>query len=115
MVGRSLNEARDIMAKKGLEGAELDRQARHRVFPGDRPSTSLAYSKLTPYVLGQIIALYEHRVFVEGVMLGINSYDQWGVELGKELANALSPVLSGEVSADNKDGSTRALIDFLKH
>ncbi|GFE64272.1 glucose-6-phosphate isomerase [Litoreibacter roseus] len=113
MVGRSLDEAREIMRKKGLEGDELERQARHRVFPGDRPSTTLAYPKLTPYVLGQIIALYEHRVFVEGVMLGINSYDQWGVELGKELATALSPILSGEVSAEGKDGSTRMLVEHL--
>ncbi|MGL4280415.1 MAG: glucose-6-phosphate isomerase, partial [Albidovulum sp.] len=63
--GRSLDEARGIMAKKGLTGDELDRQARHRVFPGNRPSTTLLYPKLTPYVLGQIVALYEHRVFVE--------------------------------------------------
>ncbi len=76
--------------RKGLTGAELDRQARHRVFPGNRPSTTLAYRLLTPFTLGQIIALYEHRVFVEGVILGINCFDQWGVELGKELALALA-------------------------
>jgi glucose-6-phosphate isomerase len=68
--GRSLDEARAIMAKKGLTGAELERQARHRVFPGNRPSTTLAYDRLTPFTLGQIIALYEHRVFVEGMVLG---------------------------------------------
>jgi glucose-6-phosphate isomerase len=112
--GRTLAEAMAIMAKKGLTGAELDRQARHRVFPGNRPSTTLAYPKLTPFVLGQIIALYEHRVFVEGVILGINSYDQWGVELGKELALALQPVLEGKVSADGKDGSTAALVNYLR-
>lgn len=114
MRGRSLDEARAIMAKKGLTGAELDRQARHRVFPGNRPSTTLAYPKLTPFTLGQIIALYEHRVFVEGVILGINSYDQWGVELGKELALALQPVLEGKVGTEGKDGSTAALVAFLK-
>ena len=114
MVGRSLTEATDIMAQRGLSGDELDRQARHRVFPGDRPSTTLVYPKLTPFVLGQIIALYEHRVFVEGVMLGINSYDQWGVELGKELANALTPVLRGEASDAEKDSSTRLLLDYLR-
>jgi glucose-6-phosphate isomerase len=95
MRGRSLEVARALMAAKGLTGAELERQARHRVFPGDRPSTTLIYERLTPHVLGQIIALYEHRVFVEGVILGINSFDQWGVELGKELALALEPVLTG--------------------
>ena len=111
--GRSLDEARAILARKGLAGAELDRQARHRVFPGNRPSTTLAYDRLDPFTLGRIIALYEHRVFVEGVILGINSFDQWGVELGKELALALQPILEGRESADGKDGSTRALVAWL--
>ena len=112
--GRSLAQATAIMAQKGLTGAELDRQARHRVFPGNRPSTTLAYPKLTPFTLGQIIALYEHRVFVEGVILGLNSYDQWGVELGKELAVALQPILEGRQSPAGKDGSTQALVAFLR-
>ena len=113
MRGRSLAEATAIMAQKGLTGAELDRQARHRVFSGNRPSTTLMYPRLTPYVLGQIIALYEHRVFVEGVILGINSYDQWGVELGKELALALQPIIEG-ADASAKDGSTQALVAYLR-
>ncbi len=113
MRGRSLDEARDIVAG-AFEGAELERQAAHRVFPGNRPSTTLVYPKLTPFVLGQIIALYEHRVFVEGVILGINSYDQWGVELGKELAKALEPVVAGEVSTDGKDGSTAMLVSTIR-
>ena len=113
MMGRSLDEARALMAAKGLEGAELERQARHRVFPGNRPSTTLVYPKLTPFVLGQIIALYEHRVFVEGVMLGINSFDQWGVELGKELAKSLEPLVEGgDVSAT--DASTAALLSAIR-
>ncbi|MEP5153047.1 glucose-6-phosphate isomerase [Planktotalea sp.] len=114
MKGRSLDEARAIMAAKGLSGDELERQARHRVFPGNRPSTTLLYPKLTPDVLGQIIALYEHRVFVEGVILGINSYDQWGVELGKELATALQPIVEGRESADGKDGSTQSLVSYMR-
>ena len=114
MRGRSLDEARGLMAQRGLAGAELDRQARHRVFPGNRPSLTLAYPKLTPRVLGQILALYEHRVFVEGVILGINSFDQWGVELGKDLALALEPMLDGTATTEGKDGSTRALIDWLR-
>ena len=64
-------------------------------------------------MLGRIVALYEHRVFVEGVILGLNSFDQWGVELGKELATALGPVVSGEASSEGKDPSTRALVDFV--
>ena len=114
MKGRSLVEATAIMAQKGLTGTELDRQARHRVFPGNRPSTTLAYTQLTPFTFGQIVALYEHRVFVEGVILGINSYDQWGVELGKELALALQPILEGTQDTKGKDGSTQSLIAYLR-
>ncbi|MEM6825816.1 MAG: glucose-6-phosphate isomerase [Pseudomonadota bacterium] len=113
MLGRSLDEARALMSAKGLTGAELDRQARHRVFKGNRPSTTLIYSMLTPYVLGQIIALYENRVFVEGAMLGINSYDQWGVELGKELAKSLEPLVAGG-DMSGADASTRALLSALR-
>ena len=82
--------------------------------PGTFLTTTLVYPELTPRVLGQIIALYEHRVFVEGVILGINSFDQWGVELGKELAVALQPMVEGRKDASEKDGSTRALLEFLK-
>ncbi len=114
MKGRDMEEARALMAAKGLTGAEGDRQAAHRVFPGDRPSVTLAYPLLDPFMLGQIVALYEHRVFVEGTVLGINSYDQWGVELGKELATALQPVIEGSQSADDKDASTAGLVDFLR-
>jgi len=114
MRGRSLAEATEIMAKKGLTGAELERQARHRVFAGNRPSTTLIYQRLTPFVLGQIIALYEHRVFVEGVILGINSFDQWGVELGKELALALQPMLEGRATPGANDGSTQELVAYWR-
>jgi len=113
MRGRTLDEARALMRAKGLEGAELDRQARHRVFPGNRPSTTLLIEKLTPFALGQIVALYEHRVFVEGVILGINSFDQWGVELGKELALKVEPLLKGE-SAPGHDASTEHLASLFR-
>jgi glucose-6-phosphate isomerase len=103
-----------MMAARGLHGDEAEAQARHRVFPGNRPSVTLAFDRLTPRRLGQIIALYEHRVFVEGVVLGINSFDQWGVELGKELATALGPVLSGDEGPEGKDGSTAGLVAFLR-
>ena len=113
MRGRSMDEARALMQAKGLTGAELERQARHRVFPGNRPSTTLIYPRLDPFTLGQIIALYEHRVFVEGVILNINSYDQWGVELGKELATSLQPVVEGTVPATGKDPSTAGLVRYV--
>ncbi|MDO9524498.1 MAG: glucose-6-phosphate isomerase [Gemmobacter sp.] len=114
MRGRSLDTARGMMAARGLVEAELDRQARHRVFPGNRPSVTLAYRKLTPQVLGMILALYEHRVFVEGIILGINSFDQWGVELGKELAVALEMLLVPGADDSAKDGSTRTLLAHLR-
>jgi glucose-6-phosphate isomerase len=112
MRGRSLDEARAKVADR-FEGAELERQAAHRVFAGNRPSTTLVYPKLDPFTLGQIIALYEHRVFVEGVVLGINSFDQWGVELGKELATSLQPVVEGAAPPTGKDGSTAQLVAFI--
>ncbi|TCP63348.1 glucose-6-phosphate isomerase [Rhodovulum bhavnagarense] len=114
MRGRPLAEAREIAARAGYVGEELERQARHRVFPGNRPSVTLIYPELDPRMLGQIIALYEHRVFVEGVILGINSFDQWGVELGKELANSLAPFLEGAEATDELDASTRALLRFVR-
>ena len=116
MRGRSLSEARAIVAGRGHDDAELDRQARHRVFEGNRPSSTLIYPQLTPDMLGRIVALYEHRVFVEGVILGINSFDQWGVELGKELATSLGPIVEGTQPATGKDGSTAALVAYaLRH
>lgn len=114
MRGRSYAEARALMREAGLEGVELEQQAAHRVFPGNRPSTTLIYDRLTPRRLGQIIALYEHRVFVEGVILGLNSFDQWGVELGKVLAVDVETVLSGAAEDSGKDGSTRQLVTFVK-
>ncbi|QFG37262.1 glucose-6-phosphate isomerase [Paracoccus pantotrophus] len=113
MRGRSLDEALDLMRAKGLTGAELERQARHRVFPGNRPSTTLLIPELAPYTLGQIVALYEHRVFAEGVILGINSFDQWGVELGKELALKLAPLLEGK-PASGHDPSTERLAGLVR-
>ena len=86
----------------------------HRVFPGNRPSTMLLYGKLTPRTFGRIIALYEHRVFVEGAIWGINSFDQWGVELGKELAKEMLPLVEG-AAPEGKDGSTAGLIHTLHH
>ena len=113
MRGRSLDAARALIAEQGLTGAELERQARHRVFPGNRPSTTLVIEQLTPFVLGQILALYEHRVFVEGVILGLNSFDQWGVELGKELALRLAPMLEGQ-DMPCHDPSTRHLVQIIR-
>ena len=116
MLGRSREDARAIAAKRGFTGEALEEMAGHLSFAGNRPSVTLAYPKLTPFVLGQLIALYEHRVFVEGVLWGLNSFDQWGVELGKELAVSLLPLVDGSAPADaheTKDGSTRGLLSKL--
>lgn len=114
MRGRSLDEARAMLAHIP-PGDERERQARHRVFAGNRPSVTLTYPRLDPHVLGQIVALYEHRVFVEGVLLGINSFDQWGVELGKERAVALAPWLAADAAIpETLDGSTRQLLAELQ-
>ena len=84
-----------------------------RVFPGNKPSTSIMAPRLTPSVLGQLIALYEHITFVQGVVWGINSFDQWGVELGKQLAKALTPAIAGDKEVlEQQDPSTKALIDY---
>ncbi|MCC7279608.1 MAG: glucose-6-phosphate isomerase, partial [Chromatiaceae bacterium] len=90
--------------------------APHRSFPGNRPTNTLLVEQLTPRALGSLIALYEHRIFVQGVIWGLNSFDQWGVELGKQLASVILGELErGEVGADH-DGSTAALLDYyLRH
>ncbi len=113
MQGQNLEKARAIATGQGYTGDELERQARHRVFPGNRPSTTLIYPLLDPFTLGQIIALYEHRVFVEGVILDIISFDQWGVELGKELATSLQPIVEGTQESTVEDPSTATLINFI--
>lgn len=113
MKGRTLEEARRQMLTKGMPLEEVDRVAPHRVFPGNRPSITLLYRKLDPRTLGRLIALYEHRVFVEGTLYGINSFDQWGVELGKELATALLPVVEGTEDAARSDASTAGLVRHI--
>ena len=111
MRGRDLDEARDTVRDR-FEGDELERQAKHRVFEGNRPSTTLTYALMDPRTLGAVVALYEHRVFVEGAMVGINSFDQWGVELGKVLAKSLEPLVDGG-DASGKDASTQGLLAAL--
>jgi glucose-6-phosphate isomerase len=109
MQGRSLEEAR----AQAREAGRPEWLAPHRVFPGNRPSLTLAYKKLTPDTLGRIIALHEHRIFVEAAIWNINAFDQWGVELGKELATALLPAVSGRGGAAD-DASTAGLVTFLQ-
>jgi glucose-6-phosphate isomerase len=89
----------------------------HRTFTGNRPTNTLMIEEVSPYTVGMLIALYEHKVFVQGVVWGINSFDQWGVELGKELAKALAPAIAGAPTAelDGHDSSTVGLVTaYLK-
>jgi glucose-6-phosphate isomerase len=113
MLGKSADEARAEKAPTAAAGFDADALARHRSFPGNRPSTTLVLESLTPHALGALIALYEHRVFTSGALWGINSFDQWGVELGKALANQLLPrFASGD--ANGLDASTAALLARLR-
>lgn len=114
MKGRTLDEAKAQLHDKGMDAATVEAIAPHRVFSGNRPSITIAYALLDPYTLGRIIALYEHRVFVEAQLYDINAFDQWGVELGKELATALLPVVQTGEGAEKRDGSTAALVAHLR-
>ena len=113
MKGRTLAEAKAQLTAKGMDEAKADKIAPHRVFSGNRPSITMVYDSLTPFSFGRLVALYEHRVFVEGVLFNINSFDQWGVELGKELATGLLPVVEGKESAAGHDSSTAGLVAAL--
>ncbi|MFC5421888.1 glucose-6-phosphate isomerase [Bosea eneae] len=113
MKGRTLEEAKAQLAKQGLSAEAAEQLAPHKVFPGNRPSVTIAYHKLDPFTLGRLIALYEHRVFVEAAVFDINAFDQWGVELGKELATALLPVIEGKAPAEVHDASTAGLARYL--
>jgi len=111
--GRTEEEVRAAMKAKGAVSGDIERLATHRTFPGDRPSTTIVHRHLDPYTLGRVVALYEHKVFVQGTIWDIDSFDQWGVELGKELAVNLIPSLDGEADA-SLDASTAGLISTIK-
>jgi glucose-6-phosphate isomerase len=114
MKGRTIEEARAQLVAKGMPESEVDRLAPHRVFPGNRPSITILYRRLDPASLGRLVALYEHRVFVEAQLFGINAFDQWGVELGKELATGLQPVVEGLQDAGDRDASTAGLVSHIR-
>ena len=113
LIGRTEGEVRAELAAKGLAPAEIDELAPQRTFPGDRPSSFILLDRLSPEALGALIALYEHKTFVEGVLWGVNSFDQWGVELGKTLATRVLDELEGGASGTH-DPSSEALIARLK-
>ncbi len=114
MRGKTAEEARTELQAQGHTGAALDQLTPHKVFPGNRPSTTIMYRKLGPRTLGMLLAMYEHRVFTMGAVWNINSFDQWGVELGKQLANAVEKDLAGSGPATSHDASTNHLIDLAR-
>jgi len=117
MRGKTAEEARAELVAEGLGAAAIKALLPHKVFPGNRPSSTLLYRKLDARSLGRLIALYEHKIFVQGRIWGINSFDQWGVELGKQLAGELLPLvkdgIKGEAKAVGRDASTIGLLQEL--
>lgn len=114
MRGKTLEEATAELEKKGLSPDEVARLAPHKVFPGNRPTNSLVFDRLDPKTLGALVALYEHKIFVQGTIWNVNSYDQWGVELGKELASKILPELRDKSAITSHDSSTNGLLALLK-
>jgi glucose-6-phosphate isomerase len=114
MNGKSLEQVRSEMNKAGKSVEEIDRVAAHRVFEGNRPTNSILVKKITPYNLGVLIAMYEHKIFVQGIIWNIFSFDQWGVELGKVLASSILPELQSDAEVNSHDDSTNGLINAYK-
>ncbi|RJX32770.1 MAG: glucose-6-phosphate isomerase [Oxalobacter sp.] len=110
MRGKTADEVRDDLRAQKLSDADIEMLVPHRTFPGNRPSNMILMEELTPSALGALIALYEHITFVQGVLWGVNSFDQWGVELGKVLAQNIQQELTGEVMPERHDSSTNGLI-----
>jgi glucose-6-phosphate isomerase len=112
--GKTALQAQAELEREGLTGAALAALLPHKVFPGNRPSNAILYRRLDPATLGRLIALYEHKIFIQGVLWNINSFDQWGVELGKQLAKAILPELADATPIASHDSSTNGLINHLK-
>jgi glucose-6-phosphate isomerase len=117
MLGKTEEEVVAELKAQGLDKATIKALTPHKVFPGNRPSNTLFYEQLTPETLGALVALYEHKVFVQGTVWNVNSYDQWGVELGKQLALRLQSELaprSPPTPPGTHDASTTALIHHIR-
>ncbi len=114
MLGRTEEEARKELQAQGLTSERLEQLLPHKIFTGNKPSNSIMFHKLTPYTLGSLIAMYEHKVFVQGIIWRINSFDQWGVELGKQLARTILDKLDDDNPIAGHDSSTNGLINYYK-
>ena len=114
MRGKTVEEARMELENEGVDQNRLEQLLPHKVFPGNRPSSSFLYPKLTPRTLGSLIALYEHKIFTQGAIWDINPFDQWGVELGKQLAKKILPELGQSNPVISHDSSTNGLINYYR-
>jgi len=114
MNGKTTDEAKAELVKAGMSEEQIQTLLPFKVFSGNRPTNSFLIKKITPFTLGQLIALYEHKIFVQGVIWNIFSFDQWGVELGKQLANRILPELDDDEPVSNHDSSTNNLINLYK-
>lgn len=114
MMGRSPEEAREEMQAEGRSSEEIERLLPYKSFPGNKPTNTLLFRTLDPKTLGTLIALYEHKIFVQGVIWNINSFDQWGVELGKKLAVEIRHQLDDNKPVSSHDPSTNNLINYYK-
>jgi glucose-6-phosphate isomerase len=114
MHGKTAEEVRTEMEAAHVPSTVIDRLLPYKVFPGNQPSTTLLLPRLDPYNFGQLIALFEHKVFALGMIWNLNSYDQWGVEYGKQLANRLLPIIEGRAPADGLDSSTAGLLAYCR-
>lgn len=114
MKGKTAGEVRAELQKEGLSGTALEQLIPHKVFEGNKPTNSIMFRKLTPRTLGSLIAMYEHKIFTQGILWNINSFDQWGVELGKQLAKVILPELQSPGPITTHDTSTRGLINWWK-
>jgi len=114
MIGKTSDEARAELVAQGLSGAELEALLPHKVFSGNKPTNTLLFDRLDPHTLGMLIALYEQKVFVQGIVWNINSFDQWGVELGKQLASKILPELQDGKIGTQHDDSTLHLIEYYR-
>ncbi len=113
MTGKTADEARAELAAGGLDGPALEALVPHKVFAGNRPTNTILVRQIDPMTLGKLIALYEHKILVQGVIWNVNSFDQWGVELGKQLAKAILPELTGDAPIAGHDSSTAGLIRYV--
>ena len=114
MNGKTEAEAELELEKAGLSNDAISKLLPYKVFAGNKPSNSFLIKKITPFTLGQLIAFYEHKIFVQGIIWNIFSFDQWGVELGKQLANKILPELNTDEPVSSHDSSTNGLINIFK-